>query len=120
ARQLRRRQQETLQIASLESASAASSCVTCSGFHACKGGCVVQRGNFWLPLVFLCLVGCEKQAPNSTSGASDPRRPGAVAVAGVSRQFLKIEPVGSTSAEGVRTYFGRTAFRPKALWALTA
>jgi cobalt-zinc-cadmium efflux system membrane fusion protein len=81
---------------------------------------VVQRGNLWLPLVFLCLIACEKQAPNSTSGASDPRRPGEVKIAEVSRQFLKIEPVGSTSAEGVRTYFGRTAFRPKALSAVTA
>src|ERR1041385_1354792 len=50
----------------------------------------------------------------------DPRRPGEVRIAEVSRQFLKIEPVGATSAEGVRTYFGRTAFRPKALSAVTA
>jgi cobalt-zinc-cadmium efflux system membrane fusion protein len=81
---------------------------------------VVQRGNFWLPLVFLCLVACEKQAPNSTSGASDPRRPGEVRIGEVSRQFLKIEPVGAMSSEGARTYFGRTAFRPKALSAVTA
>ena len=57
---------------------------------------MVHRGNFWLPLVFLCLVACEKP-PNSTSGASDPRRPGEVRIAEVSRQFLKIEPVGATS-----------------------
>lgn len=81
---------------------------------------MVQRGNFWLPLVFLCLVACEKPAPNSTSGASDPRRPGEVKLAEVSRQFLKIEQVGATSSEGARTYFGRTAFRPKALSAVTA
>jgi cobalt-zinc-cadmium efflux system membrane fusion protein len=81
---------------------------------------VVQRGNLWLPLVFLCLAACEKPAPNSTSGASDPRRPGEVKLAEVSRQFLKVEQVGATSSEGARTYFGRTAFRPKALSAVTA
>jgi cobalt-zinc-cadmium efflux system membrane fusion protein len=81
---------------------------------------VVHRGKRWLPLVFLCLIACDKQAPNSTSGASDPRRPGEVRIAEVSRQFLKIEPVGAMSSEGVRTYFGRTAFRPKALSAVTA
>jgi len=81
---------------------------------------VVQRGNFWLPLVFLCLVACEKPAPNSTSGASDPRRPGEVRIGEVSRQFLKVEAVGAMSSEGARTYFGRTAFRPKALSAVTA
>jgi cobalt-zinc-cadmium efflux system membrane fusion protein len=80
---------------------------------------VVQRGNFWLPLVLLCLVACDK-APNSTSGASDPRRPGELKIPEVSRQFLKIEPVGATSSDGARTYFGRTAFRPKALSAVTA
>jgi membrane fusion protein, heavy metal efflux system len=80
---------------------------------------VVRRGNSWLPLVFLCLVACDK-APNSTSGASDPRRPGELKLAEVSRQFLKIEPVGAMSSEGAHTYFGRTAFRPKALSAVTA
>src|SRR5258705_218714 len=89
-------------------------------FPSHRGGCVVQRGNFWLPLVFLCLVACEKPAPNSTSGASDPRRPGEVRIGDASRQFLKIEPVGAMSSEGARTYFGRTAFRPKALSAVTA
>lgn len=79
---------------------------------------MVQRGNL-LPLLFLLLVACDKP-PNSTSGASDPRRPGEVKLAEVSRQFLKVEPVGTTSSEGARTYFGRTAFRPKALSAVTS
>ena len=37
-----------------------------------------------------------------------------------SRQFLTVEPVASGEFSATRTYFGRTAFRPKALSAVTA
>lgn len=80
----------------------------------------MQRAKIWLPLLFLCLVGCDKPAPNSTSGASDPRKPGEVKLAEVSRKFLVIEPAGASDSNLARTYFGRTAFRPKALSAVTA
>src|SRR2546421_4085197 len=81
---------------------------------------MLQRAKTWLPLIALCLAACDKPAPNSTSGASDPRKPGEVKIAEVSRKFLVIEPVGASDSNVARTYFGRTAFRPKALSAVTA
>jgi cobalt-zinc-cadmium efflux system membrane fusion protein len=81
---------------------------------------VLLRAILWVPLVFLGLVACGKEAANSTSGSSDPRQPGEVKVAEVSRQFLVVEPVGTSQSSSGRTYFGRTAFRPKALSAVTA
>jgi hypothetical protein len=80
---------------------------------------VVQRGNFWLPLVFLCLVACEKRrrillaAHRIHAGRRGEDRRGLAAV-----------PEGRSGGRdvlrGARTYFGRTAFRPKALSAVTA
>jgi cobalt-zinc-cadmium efflux system membrane fusion protein len=81
---------------------------------------MLQRAKRWLPLIALCLVACDQPAPNSTSGASDPRKPGEVKLAEVSRKFLVVEPAGASDSNVARTYFGRTAFRPKALSGVTA
>src|SRR5260221_10333493 len=45
---------------------------------------------------------------------------GGVAIADASRQFLTIEPLAPSSGATERSYFGRTAFRPRALSAVTA
>src|SRR6185295_7570970 len=45
---------------------------------------------------------------------------GAVQLADASRKFLVIEPAASSENTFGRYYFGRTAFRPKALSAVTA
>ncbi len=67
------------------------------------------------------LLGCGKPGPDSTgSSAAGGKSAVEVKIGEASRQFLTIEPVGASSSRGTRTYFGRTAFRPKALAAVTA
>ena len=67
------------------------------------------------------LLGCSKPEPDSTVlSAAGGKSAAEVKIGEVSRQFLAVEPVGETPSSGVRAYFGRTAFRPKALSAVTA
>jgi membrane fusion protein, heavy metal efflux system len=68
------------------------------------------------------LLACSRPGSDSTgsSAAGGKSASNEVKIAQVSRQFLTIEPVGATQSSGARTYFGRTAFRPKALSAVTA
>jgi len=73
--------------------------------------------------IALCLAACgEKPAPQKR-GESEGGKAAAgsgVAIADVSRQFLTIETLAPSSGVTERSYFGRTAFRPRALSAITA
>jgi membrane fusion protein, heavy metal efflux system len=71
-------------------------------------------------LVVLAFAGCEKSAPPAASGASASPAQRELKLPEVSRKFLTIEPVGPSENNFGRSYFGRTAFRPKALSAVTA
>ena len=72
------------------------------------------------------LAACGKQDQQAATGSSQPQAAEERAhsrdlkLADSSRKFLVIEPVGSADNSFARTYFGRTAFRPKALSAVTA
>src|SRR5436309_2101161 len=71
--------------------------------------------------VLALLIGCGPEAP----AAHDPAAAGksssrTLALAEPSRAFLTIEAIAPGEPAGVRRYFGRTAFRPKALSAVTA
>ncbi|TMI37013.1 MAG: HlyD family efflux transporter periplasmic adaptor subunit, partial [Betaproteobacteria bacterium] len=71
---------------------------------------------------FLLLAGCGKPIP-PTAGApvAMTKQPaGQLMLPNASRQFLTVEPVAPGEFSATRTYFGRTAFRPKALSAVTA
>ena len=79
-----------------------------------------------LSLSVLALAGCGKSSEQAATGAS-PAQPAAerahspnVKLPESSRKFLVIEPAGATDSAFERTYFGRTAFRPKALSAVTS
>ncbi|MFL6564411.1 MAG: efflux RND transporter periplasmic adaptor subunit [Burkholderiales bacterium] len=82
---------------------------------------MARRVALCLTLVTGLLLGCSKPGPDSTgSSAAAGKSAAEVKIGEASRQFLTIEAVGATSSSGTRTYFGRTAFRPKALAAVTA
>lgn len=69
------------------------------------------------------LVACGKPEPQAATGSSPAQLAGQsrdLKLADSSRKFLVIEPVGEADNSFARTYFGRTAFRPKALSAVTA
>jgi cobalt-zinc-cadmium efflux system membrane fusion protein len=68
------------------------------------------------------LAACGKSGPDSTGTANAATNPAAkeLKLAEASRKFLVIEPVGGVEPAGGRAYFGRVAFRPKALSAVTA
>lgn len=72
--------------------------------------------------VVLALAACGKSEQQAASGSSPSAPPGAkdLKLNDASRKFLVIEPVGSSDNAVSRSYFGRTAFRPKALSAVTA
>ena len=72
-------------------------------------------------LAFL-LVSCGKESESTrgASGSTAKAASGGVQLADVSRKFLVIEPLAASANSEGRTYFGRTAFRPKALSAVTA
>lgn len=75
--------------------------------------------------IVLCaaLTACgEKPAPQKRGESEGGKAAagGGVAIADVSRQFLTIEPLAPSSGASERSYFGRTAFRPRALSAVTA
>jgi cobalt-zinc-cadmium efflux system membrane fusion protein len=69
----------------------------------------------------LGLAGCGKSGEQAATGASQAQ-PGSsreLKLPESSRKFLVIEPAGAADSAFERTYFGRTAFRPKALSAVT-
>jgi len=74
--------------------------------------------------VVLCLsvTACgEKPAPQKRAEPEGKAAAGGgVAIGDVSRQFLTIEALAPSSGASERSYFGRTAFRPRALSAVTA
>lgn len=77
-------------------------------------------------LLGLSLLGpaaCGKSEQQAATGASpsaqERDRTRDLKLSESSRKFLVIEPVGASENGTARTYFGRTAFRPKALSAVT-
>ncbi|MFN2645246.1 MAG: efflux RND transporter periplasmic adaptor subunit [Burkholderiales bacterium] len=72
--------------------------------------------------LLLALGACSKDETQSrgATGSTAKAAGGAVQLADASRKFLLIEAVGASAGEERRHYFGRTAFRPKALSAITA
>lgn len=75
-----------------------------------------------LSFSLLGLAGCGKSEQQAATGASPAQAaaPGRdLKLPESSRKFLVIEPVGASENGTPRTYFGRTAFRPKALSAVT-
>jgi membrane fusion protein, heavy metal efflux system len=74
-----------------------------------------------LTLTLLVAAGCGKSDESAATGASPAQGPGSreLKLSESSRKFLVIEPVGPTNGAFARSYFGRTAFRPKALSAVT-
>jgi cobalt-zinc-cadmium efflux system membrane fusion protein len=70
----------------------------------------------------LLLAACgDKQAPQKRAESEGKAAAGGgVAIADASRQFLTIEVLQPGSGATERSYFGRTAFRPRALSAVTA
>jgi cobalt-zinc-cadmium efflux system membrane fusion protein len=66
----------------------------------------------------LALGGCGKSERQAATGASQTQ-PRDLKLPESSRKFLDIQAVGASEGAFERTYFGRTAFRPKALSAVT-
>ena len=84
---------------------------------------MLERGSSLLVVTLLVvLAGCGKSGPDSSGNANAATNPAAkdLKFSEASRKFLVIEPVGGIEPTGGRTYFGRVAFRPKALSAVTA
>jgi cobalt-zinc-cadmium efflux system membrane fusion protein len=82
-----------------------------------------ERGSTLLIVAFLVLLaGCGKSGPDSSGTANAAANPAAkdLKLTEASRKFLTIEPVGGAEPAGGHAYFGRVAFRPKALSAVTA
>lgn len=80
---------------------------------------------WWRPCLVLlvCLAtGCGKSESQTrgATGSTAKGGGGSVQLADASRKFLVIEPVAASENPQGRSYFGRTAFRPKALSAVTA
>jgi cobalt-zinc-cadmium efflux system membrane fusion protein len=75
-----------------------------------------------LALALLMTACGEKPAPQKRSEAEGAKAAagGGVAIGDASRQFLTIETLAPGSGVAERSYFGRTAFRPRALSAVTA
>lgn len=80
---------------------------------------VVRLGLILLALV-VAACGKEQGQTRGASGTTAKSGGGAVQLADASRKFLLIEPVTASGNPRGRSYFGRTAFRPKALSAVTA
>lgn len=71
----------------------------------------------------LCLVaacGKDESQTRAATGSTAKGGGGTVQLADASRKFLVIEPASASENPQGRSYFGRTAFRPKALSAVTA
>ena len=79
-------------------------------------------GRLWAISLTLCVAACGKGEGQTrgASGSTAKVEGGAVQLADASRNFLVIQPVTSGENTQARNYFGRTAFRPKALSAVTA
>ena len=79
-------------------------------------------GRLWLVLLICLTTACGKDdAPTrGASGSTAKGGGGTVQLADASRKFLVIEPVTASENPQGRSYFGRTAFRPKALSAVTS
>jgi cobalt-zinc-cadmium efflux system membrane fusion protein len=77
---------------------------------------------YLLALALLLTACSEKPAPQKRAEAEDGKAAagGGVAIADASRQFLTVEILAPSSGATERSYFGRTAFRPRALSAVTA
>ena len=75
-----------------------------------------------LVLLALCLAACSKPAADSkgAAGAGAKPRSNELKLAEAARAFLIIEAVAPSGSGAARAFFGRTAFRPKALSAVTA
>src|SRR5438046_1091315 len=71
---------------------------------------------------FLLLAGCGKPIPPTAGApvAATKQPAGQLMLPNASRQFLTVEPLAPGEFSATRTYFGRTAVRPKALSAVTA
>jgi cobalt-zinc-cadmium efflux system membrane fusion protein len=74
----------------------------------------------WVLVFCLCACGDKAAAPKGTAVAGAKPPAGKLAIPEVSRQFLTVEALEASAGTGARSYFGRTAFRPKALSAVTA
>jgi cobalt-zinc-cadmium efflux system membrane fusion protein len=86
------------------------------------GIALLGSGRWWLVSLALCLAACgkdESQTRGATGGTAK-NVGGTVQLAEASRKFLVIEPAAASENPLGRSYFGRTAFRPKALSAVTA
>ena len=80
-------------------------------------------GRPWLVSLALCLTtacGKDESQTRGATGSTAKGDGGTVQLADASRKFLVIEPVSASENPQGRSYFGRTAFRPKALSAMTA
>ena len=73
-------------------------------------------------MLALCLAACGKPEAQTrgATGSTAKAVGGALQLADASRNFLVIQPVTPGDNAQARNYFGRTAFRPKALSAVTA
>jgi cobalt-zinc-cadmium efflux system membrane fusion protein len=73
-------------------------------------------------LLLSCLAACGKAGSDSSGTANAATNPSSrnLKLPEASRKFLTVEPVGGAEPAGGRAYFGRVAFRPKALSAVTA
>lgn len=72
--------------------------------------------------LLLALGACGKDAGETrgATGSTAKAAGGGVQLTDVSRKFLVIEPLAASENSQGRSYFGRTAFRPKALSVVTA
>src|SRR6185436_3269229 len=80
------------------------------------------RMRIYLLALLLLMTACgEKPAPQKRAEPEGKAAVGGgVAIGDASRQFLTIETLAPGSGATERGYFGRTAFRPRALSAVTA
>ncbi|HUQ74918.1 MAG TPA: efflux RND transporter periplasmic adaptor subunit [Burkholderiales bacterium] len=70
--------------------------------------------------ILLAACGKEAEQTRGATGSTAKAAGGGVQLADVSRKFLVIEPLAASENSQGRKYFGRTAFRPKALSVVTA
>lgn len=86
---------------------------------------MVRAGRIIVVVSLACVAACgesrsDAKEDDKGSGAAKLASGGALIINEASRKFLVIEPVAGSGAEAPRSVFGRTAFRPKALSAVTA
>ena len=95
-------------------------CIVCN--LILRGDCLLPQVRLCFVSLALCLTACGKDESQSrgATGSSAKGGGGTVQLADASRKFLAIEPASVSENPQGRSYFGRTAFRPKALSAVTA